>query len=115
MTQVMEGVVWDHSLLFDQFKYYGYKNLLKTNVGKIRTVVVTRDRPYFFSSKNFTNPKVKRMNSFTYCGLQFYVPKEGTNQQILELLTCTDNKSSLLFRGRHSFSEWNTSFDQNEN
>ncbi len=114
-SQVMENVAWDESLFYDALKYYGNGRKLSAMLGPIRSVTVTRDRPYFYASNNFTAPRVKRMNSYSYCGVMFYVPKEGTNNQILELLTCTDSKSSLFFRGRTSFQEWNKSWLQDEN
>ncbi len=115
MTQVMEHVAFDFSLFYDALKFYGNGRKLSASVGPIRTITVTRDRPYYYKSSNFTMPKVKRINSNTYCGVMFYVPKENTPDQILEAGVCTDNKSSLFFRGRTSFQEWNQSWLQDEN
>ncbi len=112
---VWENVAIDKSLMFDAFKYYGNGAKLRSMIGPIHNVTVTRDRPYYYSSRNFTQPRVKRMNSYTFCGVAFYVPKEGTVDQVLELLTCTDSKTSIFFRGRTSFQEWNRSWLQDEN
>ncbi len=117
MTQVMEHVALDRSLMFDALKYYGNGAKLRASIGKIRKVTVTRDRPYRFFSNNFTQPKVKRSNSYMFCGVNFFVPIEGDAivDQILEAGVCTDNKTSLFFKGRTSFQEWNLAWDQNPN
>ncbi len=114
-TQVMENVGWDSSLFYDALKFYGNGRKISSVIGPIRNVTVTRDRPYYYHSNNFTNPRVKRMNSYSYCAVMFYLPKENTHEQILEAAVCTDNKSSLFFRGLTSFPEWNKSWLQDEN
>lgn len=114
-SQVIENVAFDSSLFYDALKFYGNGRKLSSVIGPIRNVTVTRDRPYYYHSNNFTAPRVKRMNSYAYCAVMFYLPKEDTHEQILEALVCTDDKSSLFFRGMTSFQEWNKSWLQDEN
>ncbi len=106
-----EGIVLDEELLFDSLQFFTNKGMISKAMGPIRTVSVRQDRPYFFSSNNFTKPSVKRMNPYTYCGMHVWVPQADSTGQSLLDSEITDIEH-LHFNYRVRYNEWNPNFDQ---
>lgn len=106
-----EGVAFNEELLYDMLSYGTNKGMLSKSIGPIRTAQVRQDRPWHFSSKNFTYPAVKRQNPYTFCGVMVWVPQAGTSGQSLIDAEITDI-AHLQFNYRCRYEEWNPNFDQ---
>ncbi len=109
---VLESVAFDSDAFFDTLRYGTNKNMLKKMIGKWNTISVDRRRPYHFSSNNFTNPIVKRMNPQTFCGILFHMPQANTSRQVFDIGDTTATSSQLHIDLNVSFPEWNSQFDQ---
>ncbi len=110
-TSVMESVAWDSSLFYDALQFHTSRGMLSKTIGQIKTVVLRQDFGYFHHSSNFTQPTVKRMNPFTFCGILINLPQSGTAEQLFEANDVTDI-GHLDIRLRIRFDEWNPNFDQ---
>ncbi len=106
-----EGIAFNEELMFDALQFHTSKGMLRKAMGRIRTAQVRQDRPFHFSSNNFTQPSVKRINPFTYCGMIIWVPQADTPGQSLLDSEITDIEH-LHFNYRCRFNEWNPNFDQ---
>ncbi len=115
-TQVIESVAFDKTAYFDHLRYGSIAGKLrKIMPGGLRTVVVSRNRPFHFHSNRFTNPTVKRGNSYMFCGILFHMPLVNTPEQHLYAGEYTAaNIGQLQVDGRTTFNEWNEQFDQDE-
>lgn len=110
-TGTLESVAFDRDLFWDAMHFHSTRNMLKTVTGGMRTAVVTPDRPFHFGSANFTHPKVKRMNPYTYCGLLVHIELSGSNNQILTAAeTSANNWVNCIINCRYD--EWNPNFVQ---
>ncbi len=107
----IESVAFDEGLFWDAKQYYTNSGMLNKVTGKMNTVVITRDRPYKFGSNNFTNPIVKRMNSYTFCGILFHIPQGDTPGQYFTIAETTAI-DHVHIRGFVRYDEWNPHFDQ---
>ncbi len=111
----IEGVEFNLELLHRAIRYFTNKGMLKQALGRIRRVVLNRDRSYNYFSNNFTYPRVKRSNEFMFCGAMFFTPRhDGTDNSKYGI-----NNGNTLGTGDHiiinyhtQFSEWNSNFDQ---
>lgn len=72
---ILEFQAFDTNLFWDAMDHFSNRGKLQKVVGKWHTQVVTRDRPFIYSSHNFTYPTVKRGNPWTYCGILFHLPQ----------------------------------------
>jgi len=113
-TQVMEGVSFTNTIrqrFYKALKYYGNSAKLKASIGRVNHVNVTRDRPFIFSSGNFTNPKVKAGNPYMFCGVR--IMTDETDQVTSRIKTGdVTNIAHLRFNGSIDFQEWNHMFLQ---
>ncbi len=106
-----EGVVFDEDGMFDALSHFTNAGMLRKAIGPIRTALIKQDRPFHYTSNNFTFPSVKRMNNHTFCGLMVWVPQADTPGQTLLDSEITDIEHvHINYRGR--FDEWNPNFDQ---
>ncbi len=110
-NQIIENVVFDKEGFFDAMQYYTNKNMLKTMVGRMRTVLLKRDYPYSHSSNNFNYPITKFMNPYAFCGILFHLPQTGQIDQY-GLAADTTAISHVHISGKIRFPEWNKSFNQ---
>ncbi len=108
-----EGVAFDEGLMFDALSFHTSAGMLRKAMGPIRSVLVKQDRPFHYSSNNFTFPRVKRINAFTYCGFLIWLPQADTQGQTLLDSEITDIEH-LHVNYRCRFDEWNPNFDQTE-
>ncbi len=108
---VHENIVFDKELFFDSLQYYTNAPMLKKVTGSMKTVTITRDRPYIYHSYNFTNPMVKRINPYTFCGVLCYTPL-ASNVESLVKASETTNISHLRVSAHIRYDEWNPHFDQ---
>ncbi len=108
---VMENIVFDKELFFDAMQYYTNAPMLKTVIGKMKTVTVTRDRDYRYYSNNFTHPMVKRINDYTFCGILLHASKAGSADQ-LPIGGDVTNIGHINIQAHIRYDEWNSEFDQ---
>ncbi len=115
-TQVIESVAFDKTAYFDHLRFGTISGKLrKIMPGGLRTVVVSRNRPFHFHSNHFTNPTVKRANNFMFCGILFHMPLVNSPEQHVSSGDYTaSNLGQLVMDGRCSFGEWNEQFNQKE-
>ncbi len=113
-TQVMEGITWDKERFFDALQYYDNGNMLKQVTGRLKTVTITRDRPFNTGLIGRNMPIVKTMNPYTFCGLLINVPQQ--NLVSFDQYGVADESTSALehihFECHIRFDEWNKDFDQ---
>ena len=108
---VLESVAFDKDLFYDAVSYYSNKEMLRATTGGLRKVTISRDRPFHYYSKNFTQPRVKRGHPYTYCGMLFHLPQAGDNEQLFDTgdVTAIDHlKITLNCR----FDDWNVAYAQ---
>lgn len=111
-TQV-ETVAFEKDLFFKAKSYYGNAGMLRKVTGRYRRVLITRDRPYQFISRNYTHPMVKRANPYMFCGILFHLPQSDDTDQVTESgdTTAIDH---ITLKLRCRYDEWNPLFDQSE-
>ncbi len=110
----IEGVGMSMNLLNDAFRYYTTKGMIRSILPRMNRVVINRDRSYNYWSRNWTYPKVKRSNEYTFCGIGLFCPqREGAdgayNINHGDTLTNIDHFSISYVT---EFEEWNSNFDQ---
>ncbi len=110
-SNLIESVAFSEADFYDTMQYKTNAGMLKKVVGPMRTVTLTRDRPYRFFSNNFTAPQVKRGNPYTFCGILFHLPQGETQGQNFSSIATT-NIPHINISGGIRFDEWNTVFDQ---
>ncbi len=108
----LEGVTFDEELMWDALSYYSNSSMLAKVMGPWRTAMVSEHKPWQFNSNNYTNPSVKRMNEFTFCGILFHVPRVGNFKQFYAAADITEASSGINFNVNIRFDEWNSQFDQ---
>jgi len=106
-----ENIVFDRELFFDALQYYTNAPMLKKVVGSMHRVVLSRDRNYFYHSNNFTNPMVKRINDYTFCGILVFAEKAGSARQLVDGGDVTAI-AHMIFQCHTRYDEWNSDFDQ---
>ncbi len=107
----IEAVGFNEQEFFDAMSYYSNKGKLKKVVGQLKSVIVTRDRPFRYYSNNYTNGTVKRGNPYTFCGMLFYVPQAGTIGQHLQAADVTTS-TGVYVEYQTRYDEWNSEFYQ---
>ncbi len=110
-NDVQENIVFDRSLFFDALQYYTNAPMLKKVIGTMKQGFITRDRPFRYHSSNFTNPMVKRINPYTFCGVLIYFPKAGDPESHVATGDVT-NISHVRGNIKVRYDEWNSQFDQ---
>ncbi len=107
----LEGVNFDPNLFFQALRYYSNKGMLSKSIGPYKEITVSEHRPYTYFSNNFTNPKVKRGNPYTFCGILFHCDQTGGVHQFYDI---TDSTAigHILIKLQVNFAEWNQNFDQ---
>ncbi len=109
----LEYVGFDENAFWEAKRFYTNKGMLNKVTGSMHTVSLDyHRRPYFFSSNNFTQPAVKRMNPYTFCGILFTCPQTGTLGQYATTGDVSTSVAHVDIGVRVSFPEWNPDFDQ---
>ncbi len=107
----MESVAFNEGLFWDAMQYYTNGPMLRKVIGRLHKVQLKRDRPYHYYSNTFTNPTVKRILPYTFCGVLMWTIKAGTVGQGLIASETTDI-AHINLQGSCRYDEWNSSFDQ---
>ncbi len=107
----LEPVAFDEALFWKAKRYYGNRGMLNKVTGKFTTVNLKRDKPYFYSTDNYTHPNVKRGNDYTYCGILIHMPQANEAGQMFDSSETTpiDHVDVTL---RVAYPEWNPVFEQ---
>ncbi len=109
----IESVAFDEQAFWDAKSYYSNKGMLNKVTGQFHKVYLDYHRkPYTYFSNNFTNPIVKRMNSYTFCGILFHVPQAGEVQQLCDDADVTTSVGHIDIAMHVRFEEWNVDYDQ---
>ncbi len=108
----LESVAFNSELMYDAFQYYTNSGMLNKVVGPIKTWTLTRDRPAFYHSDNFTNPAVKRINPYTFCAFMLWSEIPGLHSYGFASDFDATDKDTLFFNADIRFNEWNAEFDQ---
>ncbi len=108
----LESVAFDTELFFDALHYYSNSGMLKKSIGRWTTVTILKDRPFFFSSNNFTLPMIKRANPYTFCGMLVHVPQSDSFDQLTRVGDTTAAGAGVNVQCRIRYDEWNPNFDQ---
>lgn len=111
-NQVHESVAFSLENFYDAMHYYTNKNMLKKAVGQMHVQRVYRDRPYSYHSNNFTNPRCKRINPYTFCGVLFHVQQASQVGQDCIASEVT-NIPHLHIKYKLRWDQWNIGFNQN--
>jgi len=109
----MEAVAHDRKLLFKALKYYTNKGALKACIGKIRNVVLTRDRPVksFFINK-FVPRAVRRIVPYSYFGILIHVPIESDADQFYYTTNLTTSGVHVGCKAIITYDEWHPDHNQ---
>lgn len=108
----LESVAFNEASFWDAMRYYSNKQKLATVVGKVHSVVITRDRPYTYFSQNFTMPTVKRGNPYTGCFILMWLPQAGATGQFFQAADTTAAMEHIYGNCTVHYSEWNADMDQ---
>ncbi len=105
----LEGVVFDVNAYYDMIHYMTNGNMLAKSTGGLRWQVLTQNRPYIVNRFSM-NPKVKRMNEYTFGGLLIIVPTAGQSEQSMALTELTVAKNYVHVDWAIRYNEWNENF-----
>lgn len=108
---VLEAVAFVEKDFYDSLSFKTNAGMLGKVAGNFKTVRLTREKPYTYTSNNFTNPMVKRGNPFTYCGVLVFIPQASTGTQTFPIGDTTAI-SHIHFKLSIRYDEWNPNFDQ---
>lgn len=108
----LEAVAFDVEEFWDSMSYYQNKGKMAKVVGNIKNVLVTRDRPYIYTSNNYTHPKVKRGNDYTFCAIMFHLYQGTDFSQVFNETDVGTANDHLDIRIKCRYDEWHPLFDQ---
>ncbi len=111
----MEYITFGNETMYNALQYYSISGMLKKVIGQRKVFTMSRDRPAFYHSNNFTNPSVKRMNPYTFCAVLIWCSKPGfySHGHTADFDSAT-NKDLVHMSVDVKFDEWNPDFDQTE-
>ncbi len=111
----MQSVAFDKKAFFDGVRFQENSGMLKAVTGRMRTVHLWAEKPYQYYSNNFTNPRVKRGNPYTFCGILFHMEQVGSVDQVQShIATETTGISHANIAIRVQYNEWHNRFEQSE-
>ncbi len=108
----IEGITFDIDALYNALHYYSNAGKLRTCMGKPIFKRVRRGKSATFNLSYKMNPKVKRLNEYTYCGRIITIFNAASDIQLCQAsddTAVTHAVVSTLDR----FAEWNDNFDMN--
>ncbi len=111
VSSVMESVAFASATYFDCKQYMTNRGMLNKVTGKYTSVMISRDKPYIYTSNNFTYPSVKRGNEYTFCGILVHCEQGSSGRQPF-LSTDTSVIDHLLVQCDVRYDEWNSQFEQ---
>ncbi len=108
----LESVAWNAPLFYDALQYYTNSGMLSKHIGQIHTFELSRDKSALYHSSNFTNPMVKRINPYTYCGVLLWCEIPGVHSPGSTGDFNATDLDTVWFNAAVKFDEWNSEFDQ---
>ncbi len=108
-TQVIESVAFDHDIFYDAIKYLKISDKLRTVVGGLKWITLTKQRPYA-TIRIKMRSAAKRMNPYTFMGVLIHLPIGDSQYQNFASgdTTVIDH---VLVAAKTRFYEWNQEFD----
>ncbi len=108
----MEDHVHDENTLQSMLRRSTVKGALRSFMGRTRHVILTRNRPYksFFLDK-FLPSAIRRVNPFTFFGIQVHVPAIADVEQAYHHLNASSN-AHIGVKCIVNYHEWNIEHDQ---
>ncbi len=110
-SALLESVAFSEDDYFDCKSYYTNGSMLNKVMPRLNTARVTYERNFHYHSNNFTNPTVKRMNPYTFCGLMVHLPQCSSTLQPILCGDITEHEA-MYFHVKIKYDEWNPLFDQ---
>lgn len=107
----LESVAFDYDTFMNAKRFFSNGPMMKTMLGPMRIGTVGLDSYYIYKSNNFTNPKVKRMNEHTFCGILFHLFQSGDADQFTEAADTTAI-GHINFNVQCQYDEWNSEYNQ---
>ncbi len=112
-NMTMEDHVFDEDLLQTALRRYTNKGALRACLGRTRHVTLTRSKPFanFYIDK-FVPRAVRRVQAYSFFGIQVHLPEEADDDQIFISKQTTDNVAHLGVKLIANYHEWNFEHDQ---
>ncbi len=107
----LESVAFNENTFWKAMHYYSNGGMLRKSIGQMHSLTIRRDKEYEYFSRRVTQPKVKRMNPYTFCGIMLHLPQMASNEQFGHEGSTT-NIDHIDFQATIQFDEWNTAFEQ---
>ncbi len=107
-----ENTNFDEATFWKAMKYYTNSGALKSLVGSVRTVRLTRTRPFVQHTTRNLPSSVRRINEYAYLGFIFWMPQFDEAGAGLHTTSPTVDVSQAGVEIRYSYEEWNKDFDQ---
>lgn len=106
----IEAVAFDVNAYYDMLHYMTNGSMLANSTGGLSWDVLTQQRPFIM--KRFQiNPKVKRMNEYTFGGLLINFPAAGQSEQTMALAELTGSVNLVHMDWTIRYNEWNEDFN----
>jgi len=108
-TQILESVAFQESIFYDSIAYLKIAEKLKTLVGGLKWVTLTKNRPTA-TVRIHQRPATKRINPYTFLGCLIHLPIGDSHSQLFASGDTTDI-SHVLVTSRVRYNEWNQEYD----
>lgn len=108
----LENVAFIPETYYDALSYYTNAGMLRKVTGPVKTWTLNKDKGFVYHSDNFTQPSVKRINPYTFCGALIWTEFPGIHAWGN---TADYNGTDLdlcWWNADIRFDEWNSEFDQ---
>lgn len=105
----IEGIDLDISKLYDGLQFYQNGGKLRSTIGKIRWLYVSRNRMLRMQIR--LKSKTKAMNPYTSFGCLIHLPKENEYGQNTLNGDLTGGISHVLVKANYRYNEWNENFN----
>lgn len=110
---VYENVEWQLEPIYDMLHYQTNGPKLSAVMGKIRHITLSTKHPTTYRLSVNVNPKVKRINPYTFCGILVKVPEDGTIHQNWQATEFTV-ASYVRCVSQYRYNEWNDDFESSK-
>ncbi len=109
----MEDHVWDENLFQNALRRYINKGALRSCVGRMRHVTLTRDRPYQNVYLDKLVPRaVRRIMPYGFFGIQVHLPLDSDDEQLFMDDNGNSSVNHLGVKIIANYHEWNVEHDQ---
>jgi len=109
-TTSLEAVAFSQTNFYDMLHFMTNSGKLKVAQSGLKWFTLSAQRPTA-SFDIQINPKVKRMNKFTYFGVMIHIPVSGSREQYVAAGDITAATQYVNCTVRSRYSEWNQDFN----